>query len=234
MQQDGSLIYPDGNFRKRMEDGNLIIEGEGMTFTHKGLFFEFKTEIFSFKMIDEQKWEIKSPIFIAKYSPEEIFVKVANTWVKCTQSHYGVGFGGIHIAFNEESFQLKYSFMEIVTKYNEIARFRFFNKEYIPTKEILKSEYQIKFNDIPFIEMPKVPMQVRNKKQDIITAEERSIEIKEESILTYRDDYNEFYEKLKSDSPKPKYFVPENAEIPEIEEPKPGKKMKKKKSKKRE
>ena len=66
MEHDGSLIYPDGNLRKKMEDGKIIIEGERMSMIHSGKNFEFLTEAFTFTMIDDECWEIKGPVFLCK------------------------------------------------------------------------------------------------------------------------------------------------------------------------
>lgn len=51
-----SLLFSDGKFRKKIENGNLIIEGQGLKITHGGSFLEFKSDGFTFKMINNEIW----------------------------------------------------------------------------------------------------------------------------------------------------------------------------------
>ncbi|KAK8890737.1 hypothetical protein M9Y10_035522 [Tritrichomonas musculus] len=227
MLQDGSLIYQDGNFKKKMEDGKLIIEGEGLSMIHSGKTFELLTKAFTFTMIDDECWEIKGPVFYAKYTPSEIFIKAFDHWIKYSYSHVEIGFRGMLIVFTDEIFQVKYSFLEISKNKKRLVRYRFFDKEIIPD-DLENDSYQMNFFEIPYIEMPKIPMKAKNKVEDKITAEERAIDVDDSEIIICREDFIAYYDDLKNNISK-KYYDPDELDENEVQIKEPIKKKSKKK-----
>lgn len=233
MHPDGSLLFPDGKFRKKIENGKLIIKGQGLKITHGGSFLELKSDFFTFKMHNNECWEIKAPLTYAKYTPDEVFMKIADHWLKYSNSRLETGYRGYHALLTDETFQIKNSFMELNKSGEEKCRFRLFNKELIP-KKLENIPYQIYFFDIPELETPNVPMQTKNAYQTndknnsmkLITAEERAID-KNQNLKINRDWFDEFYLKIKNDNYK--FAVPDDIEIQEkLTKPKTKKKKERK------